>query len=212
MKYAIITGATSGIGKSIKKLLSVKYKVIDISRKGNISVDLSKRTNLEKFCKLFKFPDNCSILINNAGKLVIPENKMNWNELMNLNLYAPFLLTSKFFETNNGGIVVNIASVSGHVAEPEIPIYAMTKSALISMTKSFAKLGGEKNPKIRVVSISPGVIKTNLVPDEVPDFILEKIVLGREGLPMEVAKLVMEIINNEYITGVDFLIDGGLTL
>jgi NAD(P)-dependent dehydrogenase (short-subunit alcohol dehydrogenase family) len=107
-----------------------------------------------------------------------------------------------------GGVIVNITSVHEHVPRPGFLIYAAAKAALGMLTRGLAI---ELAPKIRVVSVAPGVIATerNVEAQELGS----EVPLGRPGKPDEVAELVAWVVSDSarYVTGTSILIDGGLS-
>jgi NAD(P)-dependent dehydrogenase (short-subunit alcohol dehydrogenase family) len=114
--------------------------------------------------------------------------------------------------------IVNIASISATFNSADFPSYSLSKGAIISLTKSLALSYGSKG--IRVNCISPGVVKTPMSYIETPNFddyideLNQLHPLGRIGTPLDVAKLLKFLISeeSEWITGQNFVIDGGYTL
>ena len=117
----------------------------------------------------------------------------------------------------NSGSVINIASIKGHynLATMSTLTFAATKAGVISLTKALAKSYGDKG--IRFNSVSPGYVETDQVNDwneETFDRINNGTILGRIAKPEEIAPLVLFLASDDasYITGSDFLADGGYSL
>jgi hypothetical protein len=130
----------------------------------------------------------------------------------------------------NGGSVVNICSVHGHAGVPKSSAYAMSKGGILALTKALAVELAPYN--IRVNSISPGWIRVVEPGDEIKRTYGEEVVqqylklfgdyeddrlllnqpLRRIGLPEDVAQLVLFLVSEKakFITGADFVVDGGL--
>lgn len=209
MKTVLVTGASSGLGKAIyqgyKKLPG--YKVIGASKNGpNISVDFCT-THWQSEFDYLKL--NVDILVNCAGFMDLLEHEKvsTRRNLWKVNFVAPYELILKYMKPYL--IVINIASVSGMVPDPDSPVYGATKAALISLSatlaKKFATIGA------RINCISPGFFDTNLVVEPTPQYLLDTIPLGqREGRPEEIFDVVRFIEKSEYMTGTNIVIDGGL--
>ena len=158
MKKVLITGGNKGIGLEVTKLfLENNYEVIIIARDYNdfelndnknvkkIQYDLTDISGIEKLVHEIGSVD---ILINNAGLMnSLPYDnypKEKFDDIMDLNLYAPIELinhVSKYMIKNNGGRIVNTASIAGQIGHPDI-WYGITKAGIINATKSFAKILG----------------------------------------------------------------------
>jgi meso-butanediol dehydrogenase / (S,S)-butanediol dehydrogenase / diacetyl reductase len=119
---------------------------------------------------------------------------------------------------SGGGAVINTASVSGWTGNKVAPIVAhvAAKGAVIAMTRQLAVEGGPVG--IRAVSISPGTIVTPGTADvlavpEVHDALVAQSLIPRLGMPTDVVSLAVFLASDEagYITGADFIVDGGLT-
>lgn len=115
------------------------------------------------------------------------------------------------------GSVVNIASIKGHynLATMSTLTFAATKAGIISLTKALAKSYGDKG--VRFNSVSPGYVETDQVNDwneETFNRINNGTVLGRISKVEEIAPLVLFLASDEasYITGSDFLADGGYSI
>lgn len=208
MKTVLITGASSGLGKAIyegyKELTG--YVVIGMSREGpDFSVNFEH--DPWEYLKVIEHLD-VDILINCAGFMSLEEDLDLIDRLFAVNFKAPYVLSEHFLKDDL--IIINIASVSGMVSDPDTPIYGATKAALISLTSSMAKKYARRG--IRVNCISPGFFDTNLVPEETPQYLLDTIPLGKkEGRPKEMFDVVRFIEKAEYMTGANIVIDGGLT-
>lgn len=117
----------------------------------------------------------------------------------------------------SAGAVINIASIKGqyNLATLSTLTFAATKAGIISITKALAKTYGASG--IRFNSVSPGYIETDQVADwneETFNRITNGTILGRIGKPAEIAPLVLFLASDEasYITGADFLADGGYAI
>jgi NAD(P)-dependent dehydrogenase (short-subunit alcohol dehydrogenase family) len=123
-----------------------------------------------------------------------------------------------------GGAIVNISSVQGHACQPGVAAYVASKGAIHALTRAMAL--DFAADKIRVVSISPGSVRTPILElaartFDGPDADVESVFarfgaahpIGRIGEPEEVAELVAFLASAKagFITGTDYIIDGGLT-
>jgi meso-butanediol dehydrogenase/(S,S)-butanediol dehydrogenase/diacetyl reductase len=119
---------------------------------------------------------------------------------------------------SGGGVVINTASVAGWTGNRAVPFVAhmAAKGGVIAMTRQMAAEGGPVG--IRAVSISPGTIVTPGTADvlavpEIRDALVAQSLIPRLGIPADVVGLAAFLASAEagYITGADFVVDGGLT-
>ncbi len=184
-KFAVVTGASKGIGAAIAKHLAaegasvvVNYStskegaervVSEIQRGGGTAVAVQANVaNPDDIKRLFaetkkKF-DKLDILVNNAGiydfaplENVTPEH---FHKQFNLNVLGLLLVTQEAVKHfgSSGGSIVNISSVVAHSPVATASVYSATKAAVDALTKSLAKELGPR--KIRVNSINPGMVET----------------------------------------------------
>ena len=204
----VITGNTSGIGKYIYECFVLgETCALGVSReKADLSVPDGWKKAKEYIHRAVG-DKPIDVLINNAGIMPLPE-KHNEEKLMYTHVYTPYMLSTEL-NIKNGGNIINIASVSGMRGDPDTPMYAATKAALINLTKSLAIRFAPKG--IRVNSISPGFVDTNLVPGKTPDGLINTIPLKKEMRPSEIFPVVTMILESPNMTGSNIVIDGGLT-
>jgi NAD(P)-dependent dehydrogenase (short-subunit alcohol dehydrogenase family) len=163
------------------------------------------------------------ILINNAGSeschhvLEIEENE--WDRVIGINLKGPFLCAQEAgrrMAASGGGVIINISSIHDTVPRKGLTHYATAKGGLKMLTKCLALELAENN--IRVISVSPGAIETEMNKDEIAEFGVEKfedwIPAGRVGKVSDVSPMIAFLCSDmaSYITGTDVCIDGAYLL
>ena len=217
-KTALVTGASRGIGKSIKEVLTTDgIKIVSPSRN---ELDLSSSESIDKF--LSQMSEDIDIIINNAGILKVGKHNElssdDFHEILQVNVVAPFRIISGFVEKmkiRNFGRIVNISSVWGQKSKEGRTLYSSSKAALDALTRSLAIEFASYN--ILINSVAPGYIETDMLKqcnteDEL-NIIRHTIPMKRFGKKIEIAELVKFLTseNNSYITVQIFTIDGGYT-
>jgi NAD(P)-dependent dehydrogenase (short-subunit alcohol dehydrogenase family) len=237
--YALITGASRGIGESItNSLLERGAKVIGTSRSSKLPesfqehpdfkglhVDLSDTDEMkERLAPIFKGSSSPNILINNAGVFddasfdsSDEEWLANWDQTMQVNLRAAGLLSKWALERwkrEGGGILINIASRAAYRGDTqEYAAYAASKAGLVAFTKSIARDYGKH--EISAYSIAPGFVKTDMAMDSIEvygeEYLTEGMAFDEITSPEEVAELVAFVASGKvpHMTGSSFHINGG---
>ena len=243
-KKDFITGGGSGIGAQIvesfceqgsdvffvdinrkdsKKLLS-KLKNKNIKIPEFIECDLLNIKKLQKIIKkIIANNGNIDILINNAANddrhSTDQVDEKYWNNRMDVNLKHFFFTIKSVLSgmiKNKNGSIVNLSSVSWMLGEGDKVAYETAKSAVIGLTRSFAREFGKYN--IRCNSVTPGSIATErqikhwLTP-KYKKFILDKQCLKRQLKPSDVANLVLYLSSDvsSGCTKQNFIVDAGIT-
>ncbi len=186
---AIVTGAASGIGRSIAQALAQRgdrVVVADIDKAGGgaaadaldarfVQADLSQREDCQRLItETLKRYSRVDILVNNAGFQHIESIETFppeiWDKMIAVMLTAPFLLTQHVWQAmkaNGWGRIINISSIHGRVASPFKSAYVTAKHGLIGFTRSAALEGGAHG--ITVNAICPGYVQTPLVEEQIAD-------------------------------------------
>ena len=180
------------------------------------------------------------ILVNNAGvffgKSIEEIEFEEWERLVSVNLTGVFLgtrlaapaLRESGAKSSKGSVIVNLSSIAGLVGSQLDPLYSMTKGGVTTFTKSTALYFGRRGDPIRVNSVHPGVIDTDMGAQTFQalanqtrsnDFEAAKAVgaashaLGRLGTADEIALGVVFLASDDasFMTGSSLVIDGGLT-
>jgi NAD(P)-dependent dehydrogenase (short-subunit alcohol dehydrogenase family) len=231
-KVAVVTGATSGIGRAAALQLAEQGATVvihgrDAERGAAVVKEIESAGGSARFVgadlsqpaealRLASEVGEVDILVNNAGFAWFgPTEKLatdTLNQLFAANVQAPYLLVSVLapkMVARGHGVIINVASRAGAVGQPTTAAYGATKAALASLTRSWSAEFGPAG--VRVNSISPGPVYTNAAERELFDALGETTVLRRVGEPQEVADLIGFLASPRaaYITGTDVAIDGG---
>ena len=231
MKTVLVTGGTRGIGVSISKAFLKKgYRVVAVYQSDEENARLIEQTGVEIYRAdvsnerevkdLFDKVGRVDILVNNAGVSLIKQIQdvsfEEWQRLFAVNVGGAFLCTKEAVKgmiSRQNGLIVNISSVWGEVGASCESVYSSSKAALIGFTKALAKELGYSG--IRVNCVSPGVIDTAMnarFSDEEKQAMIEEIPLQRLGFGEDVAKAVLFLEENEYVTGIDLPVNGGFSI
>lgn len=237
-KTALITGATSGIGKETAKLLAREGMRVFLSGRNRergerlleeirleggdgifFACDVSCEEEVLKLKELVKAQTNrLDLLFNNAGILLTATleelNSEDWHRSFATNVDGAMFMTKAFKEMLTGGVIINDASTSGmesYTVGRSQYMYAASKAALVKFSKLCAL---NLAPDIRVNCICPGIIDTGIYTNRDFSRFDDMIPMKRVGLPQEVAKLVAFLASEDasYITGAVIPIDGGSSL
>ena len=179
---ALITGASSGIGKDIACILgNLGYDLIVVARRKNIlnelkkevktnflviPLDLSEEDNLETLWNAVKDED-IDILVNNAGFGLFGEfDKTDLDtefKMIDVNIKAVHYLTKKFlikFKEKNSGHILNVASSAGFMAGPKLSTYYATKNYVLRLTEAiYEELNVDKS-NVKISCLCPGPVDT----------------------------------------------------
>ncbi|WPO77794.1 SDR family NAD(P)-dependent oxidoreductase [Flavobacterium sp. KACC 22761] len=240
-KVAVITGGNSGIGYATAKQLKEQGAQVIITgrRKEAIekaaqelgvtafTADQSSVSDIENLVATVKEDFGAvDILFINAGIAGLGTIEQTSEELfdsiMSVNLRGAYFTLSKFIPIlKDGASVVFLSSNTASMPGPGSSVYSASKTALNSVMKSAAL---ELAPrKIRVNSVSPGPTETEVMKkvglDEttvkgIMDVVVEKVPLKQMGKSEDVAKMVSYLSSDaaKFITGADFIMDGGMVL
>ena len=237
-KTAIVTGAANGIGKGIALHYAMKganVVVADIDEEaGKEIVSLIKEQGRNAFyvktdvrCEddiirlmeiTFQTYGQIDILINNAGKGLFKSpydlSLEEWDDLLNTNLRSVFLCSreaAKYMRQNKyGGSIVNIASTRAIMSEPNSEAYAASKGGIDALTHALA--ASLSKDKIRVNCISPGWIETGDY-SQLRPIDHEQHLARRVGKPEDIARACLYLTDkeNNFVTGINLIVDGGMT-
>ena len=155
------------------------------------------------------------VLVNSASLMPVGHPRdlplEAWDAALDLNLRAPFLLSQEAAKLmTDGGLIVNVTDIGAGKAWSRYPSYAVSKSALESLTKVLARAFA---PSIRVNAIAPGlVLPSDVVTPEEWERLVSRLPLKRPARSEEIASALEFLVKNEYVTGQTIVVDGGYSL
>jgi len=237
----LVTGASRGIGRStiiefakkgydvainylsnidkaleLKREVEEKYQVKALVVKADVSSEEEVKNMVEMVIKEFGHID---CLVNNAGIAIdtIFEDKTvdNFRKTLDTNLIGPFLVSKyvgEYMLKEKSGSIINVSSTNGiDTIYPASLDYDASKAGLISLTKN---LSIQYAPYIRVNSVAPGWVKTEMNKELDQDFIKDeckKILVSRFAEASEIAKVIVFLASSDasYINGEIIRVDGG---
>ena len=254
-KIALVSGAARGIGAATARLMTeagARVAIGDVlDERGRdtaaaidglyVHLDVASEEDwtaavaavVERFGGL-------DILVNNAGVFLgkgIEEASLDdWHRLAAVNLTGVFLgtkhalpaLRERGRQSAHGSAIVNLASVAGLVGSQLDPLYSMTKGGVTLFTKSTALEFARKGYRVRVNSIHPGVIQTDMGEqtfaararhqgsndtEAARKIAVSTHPIGRLGVPNDIAKGIVFLASDDagFMTGAGLVVDGGLT-
>ena len=246
-KVAVVTGGADGIGAATAELFAeqgARVAIGDVDEAGGRRVEqriaaaggqaVFVRTDISQEADVARLVATAAerfgalhVLVNNAATFVlkgVEATPEDWRRSLDVNVVGTALCTryaAEAIERSGGGAIVNLASISSFVAQPQFVTYSATKAAILQMTRNLAL---DLAPSgIRVNCVCPGTILTRASRDHMErvgmtleQFVAaeaQKHLLNRIGDPREVAWAILFLASDEasFITGAHLMVDGGYT-
>lgn len=240
-KATLITGASRGIGTAIARAFAAQGARVAVGYHSNaqaaaqmvaeiggdafaVALDVSDRASVEAALDavVARF-GRLDVLVNNAGILkqtpFLEIDEAEWDSMLAVNLKGVFLCTQGAARRfgPEGGAIINLSSVGGQMGGPKAPHYAAAKAAVISFTRSTARLLA---PSVRVNAIAPGFIRTEMYEHimaqghTTEDTVVAGVPLARVGEPADVAETAVFLASDaaSYITGQVINVNGGVLM
>jgi NAD(P)-dependent dehydrogenase (short-subunit alcohol dehydrogenase family) len=247
-KVALVTGAASGLGAETARRLARDGAAVlltdrDVTageavaaaivatgqRAAFLAHDVTGEDDWRRAVAVAKDRfGRLDILVNNAGIVgnqldLMTHSLDDWRRILAVNLDGVFLgmrAVGPVMAAQGGGSIINLSSIMGKVAMPNVAAYAASKGGVLMLTKAaaveWAPLG------IRVNSVHPGFIDTPMVANalhatengnEMRTMIIAAHPLGRLGVPREIADAILFLASDEssFMTGAELVVDGGYT-
>jgi NAD(P)-dependent dehydrogenase (short-subunit alcohol dehydrogenase family) len=233
-KTALVTGATSGIGKATalqlaKQGASVVVHGRDAARGQRVVDEIAQAGGVARFIaadlgepaaaiRLAEEAGDVDVLINNAGfSWFGPTSDLEpqvLDDLFAANVQAPYLLVAALapaMVAKGEGVIINLASMAGTVGLAGGAAYGATKAAVASLARSWAAEYGPSG--VRVIAVAPGPVYTGGAAPERIENLGDTTLLGRAAQPQEIAETIGFLVSSRsaYITGTTIAVDGGRT-
>ena len=238
-KVALVTGGSRGIGAAIvSRLVADGAEVITCGRgtrpdalNANITwhqIDISSADDVMAMARdIQETHGRIDMIVNNAGvqveKTVTESLDQDWDDVMGINAKGVFMVCRALIPVmaaGQGGSIVNIGSISGHLSDPSMALYNASKAFVHGLSRSIAVDHGHQG--IRCNAICPGWIMTGMAdaafdlandPVAAKADALARHAVGRFGAPEDIANTAVWLLSDEasFVSGQTFTIDGGLT-
>lgn len=240
-KVCLVTGGTSGIGASVALACAEnRCRLALVSRTGEIPKELGRELDGTGVSYLalrgdVSISEDCvrvvqqaaehfgqlDFLVNSAGGpapgSLVSLTEEAWMNAFAVHVHSNFYLCKAavpHLAASGGGAIIMLASAAGLRGCLGALAYGVAKGALPQFARSLAREVADQN--VRVNCVSPGVIRTPfqnfLTPEQAENNVRNRIPLHREGKPEDVAAAILMLLRNEFITGENLVIDGGMTM
>lgn len=236
-RVCIVTGGSQGIGEACARRFSregAKVVIADIDdARGQalaaeltalyVHCDVGDKTQVDKLMdQAVRSHGRIDVLVSNAGIFKAADfldvTEADFDAVLRVNLKGAFLCgqaAARHMVQSGGGSIVNMSSVNGFLAIPNIASYNVSKGGINQLTRVMALALADKN--VRVNAVAPGTIATELAAkavltsEEAQRKIMSRTPMKRLGEPMEIADAVAYLASEaaSYITGEILVIDGG---
>lgn len=236
-KVALVTGGATGIGRAtIEKFVAEGAKIVIVdynkeksnelvemieSKGGDITFFEADVSDEKRVVEIFKATEErygkIDILFNNAGigsqKPTEDTAFDEWRKIVSIDLDAVFIVAREAIKQmlGRGGVIVNNASMYGHVGAGQTAAYNAAKGGVVNLTRA---LGLEYATRdIRVNAICPGFVDTPLIPEDAKETLIGMTPMQRLGTSEEIADAVLFLASNDssFMTGASLIVDGGYT-
>jgi len=232
-KAVLITGASGAVGLAVAEAVSAAGGIAvtsDLAGRGAAhALDVTSETDwLQVIAEVRGIYGRLDGLVNAAGIAALGNIEetdfATWKKIMAVNLDGTFLGCKHGMALLKvrGGAIVNLSSIAGMIGGHNFAAYNASKGGVRLLSKSVALHGARLNPQVRCNSVHPAFLEGPMVdtimretnfPDAARARITRDIPLGRLGTPAEVADLCVYLLSDEsrFVTGAEFVIDGGMT-
>jgi len=242
-KIALITGGSRGIGRAtalafasagadlaiagrkLPGLEKVAQEIRDLGRRAlPVTAHIGRMDDIPKLVSKVKEEfGRIDILVNNAATnptmaSALDIDERAWDVIMNLNLKGLFFLSqtvATLMKEQGGGCIINVTSAEG--IRPRVPVYSISKAAVIMATKVMAQEWAKYG--IRVNAVAPGLVKTRFSQalwgnKQILEEVLSRVALQRFGEPEEIVGAMLYLASDasKFATGMVLSVDGGETI
>jgi dihydroanticapsin dehydrogenase len=248
-KVAVVTGGGAGIGQATCKLFAEEAAAVviaernpetgrataaDIQRQGGrvlfLETDVADETSIQRMAaESVRAFGRINVLVNNAAIFVlrgIEATPEEWRQILEVNVMGPALVAKHVvpeMRKAGGGAIVNLASISSFIAQPQFVTYNATKAAIANMTRCMALDLAPDN--IRVNAVCPGAVWTQIVQRLTAEMGMDRAaanahpdwggahMIKRIAEPREIAHAILFLASDEasFITAENLMVDGGYT-